>query len=111
MAGDRFEVFSAGVSPAGVNPYAVQVMAEMSIDISHHTSDSITQYLHDTFDYIITVCDYAQQVCPVFPGKYKKIHWNIEDPVCAGETEEERLNIFRKTRDTIKSCINNFISE
>ena len=105
FAGDRFEVFSAGVEPTQVNPLAIAVMKEIGIDISKHKSKSVTGFLGQQFDYCITVCDNAKQTCPVFPGKYHKIHWRLEDPAQAQGTEEEKLNAFRKIRDKIKENI------
>ena len=108
IAGDRFEVFSAGVKPTQVNPLAIKVMAEAGIDISEHRSKSAMEFLGQQFDYIITVCDNAKQTCPVFPGKHEKIHWDLEDPAEAQGNEEERLSFFRRIRDEIKSMVNNF---
>jgi len=108
MAGDRFEVFSAGVKPTQVNPLAIKVMAEAGIDISKHRSKSAMEFISQQFDYIITVCDNAKQTCPVFPGKHEKIHWDLEDPAEAQGNEEERLSFFRRIRDEIKSMVNNF---
>ena len=108
MAGDRFEVFSAGVKPTQVNPLAIKVMAEVGVDISKHRSKSAMEFIRQQFDYVITVCDNAKQICPVFPGKYEKIHWDLEDPAEAKGNEEERLSFFRRIRDEIKSMVNNF---
>jgi len=108
IAGDRFEVFSAGVKPTQVNPLAIKVMAEAGIDISEHRSKSAMEFIGQQFDYIITVCDNAKQTCPVFPGKHEKIHWDLEDPAEAQGNEEERLSFFRRIRDEIKSMVNNF---
>lgn len=102
MAGDTFEVFSAGVKPTQVNPLAVKVMAEVGIDISKHRSKSAMEFIGQKFDYVITVCDNAKQTCPVFPGKYEKIHWSLEDPAEAQGSEEEKLVFFRRIRDKIK---------
>ncbi len=110
FAGDRFEVFSAGVKPAQVNPLAIAAMKEIGIDISKHKSKSVTEFLSQQFDYCITVCDNAKQTCPVFPGKYQKIHWRLEDPAHAQGTEEEKLDVFRKIRDKIHENILDFIS-
>ncbi|MBI3008429.1 MAG: arsenate reductase ArsC [Candidatus Omnitrophica bacterium] len=110
FAGDRFEVFSAGVKPAQVNPLAIAAMKEIGIDISRHKSKSVTEFLSQQFDYCITVCDNAKQTCPVFPGKYQKIHWSLEDPAQAQGTEEEKLDVFRKIRDKIHENILDFIS-
>ena len=108
MAGDRFEVFSAGVKPTQVNLLAIKVMAEAGIDISKHRSKSAMEFIGQQFDYIITVCDNAKQTCPVFPGKHEKIHWDLEDPAEAQGNEEERLSFFRRIRDEIKNMVNNF---
>jgi len=105
IAGDRFEVFSAGVKPTQVNPLAIKVMAEAGIDISKHRSKSAMEFLGQQFDYIITVCDNAKQTCPVFPGKHEKIHWDLEDPAEAQGSEEERIVVFRKIRDEIRKKI------
>ncbi len=83
MAGDKFEVFSAGVRPTQVNPLAIKVMAEAGVDISRHRSKSAMEFIGENFDYVITVCDNAKQTCPAFPGKYKKVHWDLEDPAVA----------------------------
>ena len=105
MAGDKFEVFSAGVKPTQVNPLAIRVMAEIDIDISKHKSKSAAQFTGQSFDYLITVCDNAQKTCPAYPGRYEKIHWNLEDPAEAKGSEEERLVVFRRIRDEIKDHI------
>jgi len=105
LAGDKFEVFSAGVKPTQVNPLAIKVMAEAGIDISKHRSKSAMEFIGQQFDYVITVCDNARQTCPIFPGKYEKIHWDLEDPAEAQGSEEERMVVFRKIRDEIKKRI------
>jgi arsenate reductase len=109
MAGDKFEVFSAGIKPTEVNPLAIKVMAETGVDISQHSAKSAREFIGQQFDYVITVCDNAKQTCPVFPGKYKKIHWSLEDPVEAQGNEEERLAVFRRIRDEIKENILSFL--
>lgn len=109
MVGDRFEVFSAGVNPAKLNSLAVKVMNEIGIDISKQKSKSVKEFLGQQFDYVITVCDNAKQTCPVFPGKYEKIHWSLEDPACAQGAEEENLMVFRKIRNQIKDNILRFL--
>lgn len=109
MAGDKFEVFSAGVKPTQVNPLAIKVMVEVGVDISKRRSKSAMEFIGEKFDYVITVCDNARQTCPVFPGEYEKFHWDLEDPAIALGTEEEKLNVFRKTRDQIKECILGFL--
>ena len=109
IAGDKFEVFSAGIKPTQVNPLAIKVMDEIGIDISKHRSKSVMEFIKQDFDYVITVCDNAQKTCPVFPGEHEKIHWDLEDPAAAEGSEKERLIVFRKIRDQIKNKISNFI--
>jgi arsenate reductase len=111
LAGDKFEVFSAGIEPTQVNPLAIKVMDEIGIDISKQRSKSVNEFLGQQFDYVVTVCDYARQTCPLFPGKYEKLHWNLEDPVEAKGTKEERIIIFRKVRDEIKENIQRFLEK
>ncbi len=111
LAGDRFEVVSAGTHPVGLNPYAVTVMGEADVDISHHVSERVDPYLDQKFDYVITVCDRAQESCPIFPGASSKLHWNFDDPAQATGTYEEKLIVFRKTRDEIASRIRYFLAE
>jgi len=109
LAGDKFEVFSAGVKPTQINPLAVKVMAEVGIDISKHKSKSAMEFIGQQFDYVITVCDNAKQTCPVFPGHYEKLHWSLEDPAEAEGGEEERMVVFREIRDKIKQKIGDFL--
>jgi arsenate reductase len=94
--GDRFEVHSAGTEPRGVNPLTLRVLEEAGIDGSGASSKSVNDYLGQTFDYVVTVCDQARQVCPVFPGVHESLHWGYEDPAEAEGTDEERLAVFRK---------------
>jgi arsenate reductase (thioredoxin) len=94
--GRRFEVFSAGTEPRGVNPLTLRVLEDAGIDATGARSKSVTEYLGETFDYVVTVCDEARQVCPVFPGVHESLHWGYEDPADAEGTEEERLAVFRK---------------
>lgn len=108
MAGDRFEVFSAGSQPSRVREEAVAVMAELGIDISHHRSKSIEEFLGQPFDYVITVCDHARQVCPVFPGPAHRLHWGLEDPAAAPGDWERRLAVFRKVRDRLADLVRAF---
>ncbi|HEV2835298.1 MAG TPA: arsenate reductase ArsC, partial [Pyrinomonadaceae bacterium] len=101
LAGDRFDVASAGVSPTDVRPEAVTAMREIGVDISHHHSKSVDEFTGQEFDYVITVCDNANEQCPVFPANTKRIHWSFEDPAAAKGDEAARLVIFRKVRDQI----------
>ena len=107
MAGDKFDVFSAGTKPSSINPYAIKVMAEIGIDISNQYSKNVSQFLNDSFDYVITLCDNAKQTCPFFPGNTVNLHWDLSDPADAKGSEEEKLVVFRKIRDEIKDKIIN----
>jgi arsenate reductase len=93
--GDRFEVHSAGTEPKGINPLTLRVLADAGIDASWARSTSVNEYLGQSFDYVVTVCDEARQACPVFPGVHESLHWGYEDPAEAEGTEEERLAVFR----------------
>ncbi len=108
--GGRFAVFSAGVEPSRVRPQAVEVMREIGIDISGHRSKSVDEFAGQGFDYVITVCDNANERCPVFPGKTERIHWSFDDPAAAGGDEAERLAVFRRVRDEIRARLREFIS-
>lgn len=110
FGGDEVEVYSAGVETHGVNPKAIQVMAEDGIDISHHTSNNVDEYRDIDFDHVLTVCDNAKERCPWFPGSAKKHHYNFPDPAKATGTEEEIMRSFRSTRDLIKGYCEEFIS-
>jgi arsenate reductase len=94
--GDAFEVYSAGTEPKGINPLTLRVLAEAGIDASWARSKSVDEFLGQSFDYVVTVCDQARQVCPVFPGVHESLHWGYEDPAAAEGTEVERLAVFRK---------------
>ena len=102
LLGARAAVFSAGVETHGLNPRAVRVMAEDGVDISHHTSNHVDEYAHVPFDYVLTVCDHANEVCPVFPSTAKKLHHNFPDPAKATGSEEEIVTAFRAVRDQVK---------
>ena len=108
LAGKRFEVASAGISPSAVRPEAIEVMREIGIDISSHRSKPIDEVLGQEFDYVITVCDNANEQCPTFPGKTKRIHWSFEDPAAVVGVEATRLNVFRRVRDQIKARLADF---
>lgn len=100
---DKFEVFSAGIKPTQINSLTIKVMSEKDVDISFQRSKSVQEYIGQKFDYLITVCNNAKKTCPMFPGQYKKIHWDIEDPADVKGSEEEKLSFFRKIRDEIKT--------
>ncbi len=98
---DKFEVVSAGLEPTKVNENAIKVMKEIGIDISHHKSKNVKDFLGQHFHYLITVCDKADKSCPIFPGISKRLHWPFPDPPHDKETTEEVMNEFRKVRDMI----------
>ena len=111
MAGDRFEVASAGIAPGEVRLEAIEVMREIGIDISSHRSKSVEKFSGREFDYVITVCDHANERCPTFPGKTKRLHWSIEDPPAAQGDRDIRLGAFRRVRDEIRDRLSQFISQ
>ena len=98
MARDRFEVASAGVSPRKVKPEAIEVMREIGVDISQQRSKAVDDFVGREFDYVITVCDNANEQCPVFPGNTKRIHWSFDDPAAVEGDELARLAVFRRVR-------------
>jgi len=101
--GDHLEVFSAGIETHGVNPLAIQVMREDGIDIQHHTSNHVDEYADMNFDFILTVCDHAQERCPYFPASAIRWHQDFPDPAKSTGTTEEVMSSFRRTRDLIKT--------
>ncbi len=105
MYGDRYEVYSAGTEPTSVHPCACKVMAEIGVDISHHTSKSVAIFWGEQFDYVVTLCDDANQACPVFPNADRYIHRAFLDPSSIVGSEEEMLSAFRGVRDEIKAWI------
>lgn len=110
-AGEKADVYSAGVETHGVNPKAIQIMMEDGIDISSHTSNNVDEYKDIPFDFVITVCDNAKERCPYFPTLAKKIHYNFPDPAKASGKPEEVLEKFREVREMIKEFSNNFVKE
>ncbi len=110
-AGGTFEALSAGTDPVGVNQNAVRVMAERGIDISEQQSKGIRPFLGHHFPYVITVCDRANERCPIFPGMMKRLHWSFEDPALATGTEEEKLAVYRRVRDEIEAHVRRFVDE
>ena len=109
MSHGEWKVQSAGIFPSYVHPLAIRAMEDTGIDISQQTSKSMDQFINEKFDYVITLCDYAAQVCPNFPGQGKRLHWPFEDPAAAIGTLEERLAVFRRVRDEIKTKMEEFI--
>lgn len=109
MASDQFEVFSAGSHPSRVHPMSIAILTEWGIDISHHISDSIDIYLNKGIDIVITVCDNANEICPVFPECAQRIHWSIDDPFHGWDNEEQFKDRYRETRNDIKHRIQKFL--
>jgi arsenate reductase (thioredoxin) len=105
LAGGRFEVMSAGTEATHLRRQAIKVMNEIGIDISGQESKTLARYLGQPFDYVITVCDEANEACPVFPGAKNRLHWSFEDPSRADGSEEERLAVFRRVREEIRERI------
>ena len=110
-AGDRFDVSSAGTKPTKVRPEAIAVMKELGIDISGHRSKPLDEFLGQEFDYVITVCDHANEICPVFPGGTQRVHWSLEDPAAVAGSETERLSAFRRIRDQIHERVKEFFRD
>ncbi len=111
IAGQRATVLSAGVETHGLNPKAVQVMAEDGLDISQHTSNHVNEYAHLPIDYVITVCDSAAERCPVWIGRANRTHHNFTDPSRATGTPEEIMTSYRTVRDEIKAFSQDFINQ
>lgn len=111
FAKEKAIVYSAGIETHGVNPKAIQIMKQDSIDISHHTSNHVEEYKNIDFDFVITVCDHANEKCPLLIGSFKKFHQNFPDPAKAIGSEEEITNAFRQTRDLIKKYCSDFVAK
>jgi len=108
LGASRFEVRSAGTEPGALHPLAVQVMAEEGIDISGGHAKSLDAFLQGAFDYVITVCDDANEACPVFPNARHRLHWSFPDPSRAEGTAEERFAVFRAVRDAVRARVEQF---
>lgn len=105
---DVLDAYSAGIETHGLNPRAVQVMAEAGVDISGHTSKNVQDLMDIPFDYVVTVCDHAHETCPMFPGKAKVVHVGFDDPPLLARdaaTEEDALEIYRRVRDQIRHFV------
>ncbi|HQS06614.1 MAG: protein tyrosine phosphatase [Sphingobacteriales bacterium 17-39-43] len=109
--GDKAKIYSAGIETHGVNPRAIKVMAEDHIDISKHTSNNVNEYLDIPFDFVITVCDNANEACPYFPRNVERFHFNFPDPAKAKGTEEEIMEEFRRVREMIKVYAAEFVQK
>ena len=110
LGGDRFEVASAGTEATRVHPLALRAMKEMGIDLSAHTSKTLEGLPERRWDYVITVCDHANERCPLFPGPTTRLHWSFDDPSRATGTEDQRLDTFRRVRDEIRTRLTDWLA-
>jgi arsenate reductase (thioredoxin) len=108
FGGERVEVFSAGTNPSIVRPEAIAVMSELGVDLSGHHSKHVREFDGQHFDYVITVCDNANESCPVFPGDTERMHWSFPDPAAIEASETERLAAFRRVRDALAEVFRDF---
>lgn len=108
LAGERYEVHSAGTVATGVRPLAIRAMAEVGVDISRQESKTLDRYLDEPWDAVITVCDDANDLCPVFPGGRLRLHWSFPDPSRATGTEEQQVAVYRQVRDAIRARVEQF---
>ncbi len=109
IAGDQFEVHSAGAQPSVVNPYAIKAMTQRGIDISGQRSKHLNEFLHTPFDYVMTVCDNAAESCPVFPGPAQRIHWSFPDPAAVDGDDAEKLASFEQVRDGLEAALRQWV--
>ena len=107
-AGDRFEVHSAGTKPGHVRPEAIAVMAELGIDLTSHRAKHVDEFAGQQFDYVLTVCDNAREICPVFPATTAMIHHSFDDPAGLDGPEQDRLALFRRVRGEIREYLASF---
>jgi len=105
LGGDRFEAHSAGTQATRVRPLAIQAMAEVGIDISTQASKTLDPYVDQRFDHVITVCDDANESCPIFPNTLHRLHWSLPDPSKATGSQTEQLAVYRKVRDDLRARI------
>jgi arsenate reductase len=112
LAGDAFEAYSAGTVPRELHPLAVAVMAELGIDISEQRPKAMQEFVGKAqFEFLITVCDRAEKGCPMFPGVGTREYWPLDDPALADVTDDERLTLFRETRDYLEKRVRRFLVE
>ena len=107
LGGDGYEAFSAGTEATHVRPLAIRAMGELGIDISGQESKTLDRYVSEPFDAVITVCDRANEACPVFFGARERLHWSVPDPSKAQGTEEQQLALYRQVREAIRARIVN----
>lgn len=111
LAGDQFEVESAGTEATVVRPLAIRAMQEAGIDISLHKSKTLQGFVGARWDFVITVCDQANEACPLFPGAAHTLHWSFRDPSQASGSEGDQLNVYRQVRDEIRHEITQFLAD
>lgn len=111
LAGAHFDVASAGIEATRVHPLAIRVMDEVGIDLTGHTSTTIDTFLNQPWDYVITVCDSANERCPIFPGKTTRLHWSFDDPSQAAGTDQDQLEKFHHVRDEIHARIREWLAD
>ena len=109
LGGSTFEVHSAGTTPKGINPFTTRVLTEANIDVSGYRSKHMDEYITQTFDYVITVCDQAAEQCPIFPNDPRRIHWSFPDPAAVEGTDDEKLAAFRRTFKEMSLRLRTFI--
>ncbi|MBI4214275.1 MAG: arsenate reductase ArsC [Chloroflexi bacterium] len=109
--GEQFEAYSAGTEATVLRPLAIRAMAEIGVDISGQESKTLEQYLTQPWDYVITVCDQANQTCPTFPGGPHRLHWSVPDPSSAEGTEADQLAAYRQARDDLRQRIDQLVAE
>lgn len=110
MGQGKFEVFSAGTEATHIRPLAIEAMDEVGIDIRGQYSKVLTKYLNEPFDYVITVCDQANESCPVFPGASHRLHWSFPDPSRATGRHEEQLAVYRQVREAIAARLREWLA-
>ena len=111
LGGEQFEAYSAGTEATLVRPLAIRAMAEIGMDITEQSSKTLDRYLSEPFDEVITVCDAAAEVCPIFPGAKRQLHWSFPDPSQAKGSEQEQLAVYRSVRDAIRIRIETALLE
>lgn len=111
LAGDRYDVASAGTEATRVHPLAARAMAEVGVDLAGHTSKTLDRFLGERWDWVITVCDAANEACPVFPGAARRLHWSFDDPSAAPGGDEDRMAVFRRVRDEIRARLAGWLAK
>lgn len=110
LTSDKVKVFSAGTKPEDVNPYAIKVMLEVGIDISKNISNHLDEYINIKYDYVFTVCDKAQEICPIFPNAKILLHQSFPDPAAVKGSEDKIIQQYRMIRDLLKTYFQDFVN-